>query len=1149
MSTTTFQRRTKPVDSMVPASQRPKRRHWRWAVPAMAALLALWFLPSLVARTPVVRWVVDSAAADLNGRVAVDSVSLGWLSPVRAGGIRLDDERGQRVLEISRAESSRTLLGLLWDRSRLGTFRLVEPRLAVTFQDGTSNLEQILAEYLKPSDDPAAAVDLVLEVVDASATVTDVDRARSWDIERLRLDLRVPADGAPLELTASGVVADAKQAGRFELALRMPAAGPEEKRLAELAASGDDGEPGVDPEADMTVQFGAESFPLALVEPLLVRFQPGLHLGGLLTAEVDAALGDGPVLLRSLTAKATARDFHLAAPALGTDRIELAHVAFDGEAAGRGTELVVRRSTLECDLGQFALTGTVDLADESVRAMPGALAAQVFELEGTVDLARLAASMPETLQLRPGMQVTSGQVQFALQSDREAGGMAWQGRLSSSDLQAVDGGREIVWDQPVELIFAVQETAEGPLAGELRCRSDFLKLHAVGTTRQVSADATFSLDRLAEQLGQFVDLGALGLAGEGWSHFTWRHAPDGTFETELELHVNRLRVALPDRQPWQEPELIAFASASGHADQDADARIEAATLHVAAGAERIEAKLLRPVLDLADGGTWPVAVQMHGELAHWPPRLAMVCDLREYPVAGRYDLAGQITLSRRSIHAAETVVRVDALDCTLPGLRVMEPQAQLDLEGTWDYEAGRLTLAQTTLRTTSLAAATNDLAMTLRDGTPELSGTLAYQGHLGGLQRWFVDPANRPSWRVDGRLTGTTTFDYAGGTTRGAVDAEVENLQVAGAEGRPFRDPRVKLAGSGSYDSATQAFVLDGLTIHSETLTADGRGGVEMSGPEAAMQFAGQVQYDMQQLSALLQPYVGSGVELVGRQTSPVSFTGPLDLERARASGALAWQQGRAYGFPIGPGELKMKLAGGVLAADPLAVSVSQGRVQLEPKLHLAPGPMTLTLEPGPLATQVQITPAMCEGALKFIAPVLAGVTTAQGAFSLELDRCRVPVDNPGNADVTGRLIVHTVEVGPGPLIRELAVLLEREAPAQLRRESVVPFRMAAGRVYHEDLELIFPDVTIRTQGSVGIDQSLSMVASLPIPPKWLTNDALRSAFQDQELRIPIGGTLFSPRLDRRELERWNRRMLEHAAQNVIRDQVEQGLNRLLRPR
>jgi len=244
-----------------------------------------------------------------------------------------------------------------------------------------------------------------------------------------------------------------------------------------------------------------------------------------------------------------------------------------------------------------------------------------------------------------------------------------------------------------------------------------------------------------------------------------------------------------------------------------------------------------------------------------------------------------------------------------------------------------------------------------------------------------------------------------------------------------------------------------------------------------------------------------------------------------------------------------MKLAEGVLAAEPLTVAVNQGRVHLEPTLHLAPGPMNLTLPPGPLATEVQVTPAMCASALKFVAPVLAGVTAAQGTFSIELDRCRVPVDRPGDAELAGRLIVHSVEVGPGPLVRELAVLLQREAPARLRRESVVPFYMAAGRVHHEELELIFPDLTIRTRGSVGLDQSLWMVASMPVPPKWLINDTLRSAFEGQEVRVPVGGTLTAPRLDRAELDRWNRRVLEHAAQNVIRDQVDQGLDRLFGPR
>ena len=1155
MSTSVSDRPMSLAEAMAAAPRPRKRRLRRWWFPALAALLALWFLPAVATRTPLVQWAIDRATTSVNGRVTVDSVSLGWFSPIRVHGLSLTDDSDQRLLEVPKAESSRTLLGLLVSRSELGVFRLVGPKLAVALQGGASNIEHVLAEYLEPSDEPAARFDVTLEIVDGSVSVTDLDRRRSWNIEPFTLTVRVPGGGGLLELTAAGMVADPQHPGRFDFALNLPlsespAVTSEQTPLAELASPPDVSTEVGPAASDIALQFHSEAVPLALLEPVLSRFSPGLRLGGLLSAEVEAVAGSGASAQHRLSVKAATHDFQLAAPALGNDRIDLAHLALEGEAVTQDGKLVVRSSTLQCELGNLTLAGTVDVSEESLRAMPGMLAAQVFELEGSVDLARLAAMLPGTLQLRPEMKVTSGSVQFALHSERGDDGMAWQGQLTSSALKALDGGREIAWEQPVQIVFAMHATHDGPLAGELRCQSDFLKLHAAGTARQFTADATFNLDQLARQLGQFADLGSLTLAGEGWSHFTWKHVPEGAFETEVELHVNRLRVALPGRPPWHEDEVIVLASAAGRTDFGMDTRVEAAKLNVAAASDRIEARLLRPVPDLREGGTWPVAFHMQGELAHWPPRIAMVGDVGDMPIAGRYETAGQLTASRRMVHLAETSLRIDALDLTLPGVRMIEPQAQIDVAGTWDHEAGRLKLEQAALRTTSLAAAADDLTVTAgAGGAWELTGTVACQGHLRGLQQWFIDPANRPAWTIDGRLTGTTRFEHSGGRTHGVVEAEIENLRIAGSEGQPFHDPRVKLSGRGSYDAAGRAVVLDGLTIHSETVALDGQGGADMASDEATVQLTGRLQYDMQQLSALLRPYVGGGVELVGRHASPLSFAGPLDLQRARGTGALAWQQGEIYGFAVGPGELTMRLADGVLAADPLDVAVSQGRVHLAPKVHVAPGPTVLTLEPGPLATQVQITPAMCASALKFIAPVLAGVTTAQGAFSIELDRCRIPIDHPGESDLAGRLTVHSVEVGPGPLIRELAVLLQREAPARLRRESVVPFRMVEGRVHHEDLEMIFPDVTIRTRGSVGVDQSMSLVASMPIPPKWLTTDLLRTAFAGQELQIPIRGTLTAPRLDRAELDRWNRRILEEAAQNVIRDQLDRGLDRLLRPR
>ena len=88
----------------------------------------------------------------------------------------------------------------------------------------------------------------------------------------------------------------------------------------------------------------------------------------------------------------------------------------------------------------------------------------------------------------------------------------------------------------------------------------------------------------------------------------------------------------------------------------------------------------------------------------------------------------------------------------------------------------------------------------------------------------------------------------------------------------------------------------------------------------------------------------------------------------------------------------------------------------------------------GPLVQRVQISPEMCGSLLQYAAPVLAGATTAQGTFSIDLDDCRIPIGDLNKANVTGRFTIHSMAVGPGRMTHELATFLNRETPAQLRQ-------------------------------------------------------------------------------------------------------------------
>jgi hypothetical protein len=104
---------------------------------------------------------------------------------------------------------------------------------------------------------------------------------------------------------------------------------------------------------------------------------------------------------------------------------------------------------------------------------------------------------------------------------------------------------------------------------------------------------------------------------------------------------------------------------------------------------------------------------------------------------------------------------------------------------------------------------------------------------------------------------------------------------------------------------------------------------------------------------------------------------------------------------------------------------------------------------------------------------------------------------------------------------------------------------MVNGRVYHQNMELLFADFVIRTSGWVGLDQTLNIMAEMPVPPKWLINNPLAEGLKKQTIRLPVAGTLSKPELDKRAMEQYTRQFVQRAAENLIENAVEQNLDRL----
>ena len=184
-----------------------------------------------------------------------------------------------------------------------------------------------------------------------------------------------------------------------------------------------------------------------------------------------------------------------------------------------------------------------------------------------------------------------------------------------------------------------------------------------------------------------------------------------------------------------------------------------------------------------------------------------------------------------------------------------------------------------------------------------------------------------------------------------------------------------------------------------------------------------------------------------------------------------------------------------------------------------------VTMVPGRPLEHAQITPDMCDLALKYVLPVLTDVAWTRGALSLELDNCRIPLHDPKAAEVAGRLTVHSVESGlRESLARQIVQLAvnvrgSSKLPESLRMvdESVVSFRVHDGAVEHRDLAFglpeVSPDLVIRTAGTVGMDGSLDLLIELPKAGELLGEGPLARTLQQHALRVPVRGTLDAPQL------------------------------------
>lgn len=1124
---------------MVHPPPAPPRRLRRWlirfAIVVVLLLVLVWFAPVIVAKTGLRHTVFASAAGDLKGTVDAD-LSLGWLSPIELTTVRVTDPKGETLLTAERVTSSKTLLDLLGDRSDLGTFTVDKPVVELVCSANSTNLEDALANYLTGGTSTGDRAAVAVTVTEGRIVLKEPGRDGERTIDQVEVAVTVPKSRAEA-ITITGTA----------------------KQITGEVTIG----------AEIAGKVKADEFSLDSIAPLVRRFGAGTDLAGKLTANVSGRYSDiGGKTSATIEGRAEVAGLEVAGPWLGADRVRLAKAELPCKAALDDGELRVEQADLTCDAGTASVAGVLNLNDpvDKLLSRPG------LRLAIDVDAAKVAAIVPKLLHIRDGMELREGRLKVSIASQPADGGTKWTGDIQTTSLKGTHDGKPVAWDQPLTAKFAGRLRADAlPVFDVLECQSDFIGLAARGEPENFVAAANVNLDRLSARLAEFLDLGGVKFAGTATLSIQSVPRKGGGFTAMASARVLQFAFTDPNGPSFQEPVINTNATIEGKFEPTGALRLELFEGAFDPGTDTLLVKLQKPIADVRTARTGKVWVSLNGDFARWRGRIGSWIGFpKHWELGGTGEVQGVVTLTEAGANVAQAKVDLTNAHFRGAGLVIDERSLKADSALAWDRTTGAVAFTDVKLSCETAGAAARRLDLTLTKDGYALAGTAVVNANVLRVQRLLQlqsDPAGAD--QLNGMAQGTVTFNSANPVQFDA--AMTVDRFTYGPPAKPsWSEPWVKVAARGDYDLNTDGVKFTALKVERDGLTADAAGSLAQATTQQALDFGGTLTYDLAKLEPQVKAYLGQGGQLAGKGTKPFKLAGnfadgPKTIAMTvgasskpsslTGNAAVAWDSVKAYGFDVGPAELKAAIDRGTVKLDPVEASFGGGKVRVEPSLALNSKDYDLTFAKGRVVEKARLSPAACANALGYALPAIANAAQADGLLSLDLDDARVPLVDPDRATIRGKLVLHHATLSPGPLAAEIVTLLGiRGTTMNLASEQVVPVRLEAGRVHHENFALVFGTTTVRSSGSVGLDGSVALMLELPVPARVVekllpNNPRLREALAKERIKVAVTGTLAKPKLDGRAFEvaaeTLVRNAIKNAAKSAADDLLKKGLGEL----
>lgn len=1258
-------RRTRTVDTGMAKPQ--KNRHFssrnKWfriagiSAGALACIAAI--APTILLQQR--GWLVEqinrqSGLAPM--RVEIEGIRGGWLQSFGLQGLRLIDDRGAELVKVGSVDTELNLFSILLNLRNLGTITVRDAALVVDVQPGTTNIEEAIKPLLKGNGEPAKGTSSNntsfqgrIRIANGVLQARDSVDASAWELRVSEADIPMPTAEQPIPpMTLVGVLSElnalpgtATETGQFTIRTEPIAPGLTTAPSTQM------------PSVRMTV--ATQGLPLRWME-LVKRRIPELpidQIQGQATVVADVEY-TGSNAMTAFVKTAQLDQLRVAAPTiLGPRGAGLEQIRLSGDLSLFQNRLSTTGAKLECDFGTVISKADIAIPNPTLAPLPSLthpwLADSEFDIQGVVDLPRLAAVAPDLLKTQDQVVLLAGQATVNLSQSRPNAPLPANGilppttnnlstlgttsgipilpssnyKVQLGGLQADMQGRRIAWDQAFSAELDVSGNAQGLPSLRLLCNSEFCQIDGSGDLQDGRLTAQVDLDKMEQRLSEWFVLPLDSLTGSAQAAVAWKLNEANRLAASGSLRTTPMRIVHRNgrlEEPAWDGELSTVAQLDGTTILQLD-RLQAS---LKSDEESLVFQVLEPIAfgnnpaDLSRPAA-PMILKLTGELQRWQRRGQLFAGFDPgIQVGGKIALDVQGAIDTKHVElttadwvsepfqvtSGETVfqeskmigkfqgrfdssdlakLQVDQLIVRADSFAVQaQDQANPDASGRRGQAAFRVDPARM-MTSVRIPASSNSNNPNPSSPTPTLLGS-------NGTQIPSSQPSvnstssNAAPMRVTGDITGQMDWSLDASQIQWHLVTQAKDLRAVQpiAQRNPnqlvstgvnnpsetllWAEPQAVVTLDGGYRFSDGDLQLPQVLVQTEWLAYGGIAEMKTIGKDTTVRSQGNLTYDAASVAQRLRPYTGGTVAATGQRTQPLEITwtsGPnlkwTDALAARSS--IGWDSANVVGIDIGGADIPLVVEKGKFVSQ-AEFPVSQGVLRWNLDGDLAADPIVIRQSQQRVIENVAITRQMCQGWLKFVAPLLADVTSVQGNLSLDIDRAEIYPTDSIRQTVAGRVMVQGANVGPGPLADQILALvmqirnLRRGAGASdgggqptswlTLPEQNIPFAVERGRVTHKDMRIQAGDVLVTTSGSVGLDGSLELIAGIPILKEWVDKTPALQPLAGQMIQIPIRGTVQRPQLDSSGLIQLAQQLATSALAGAAQKQIDKGLNKLLGP-